>query len=337
MNKQKNNFNYFSLLKDIDNNIIKPIYFIYGEEIYLHRAIEDKIKEYFSHQELKVNYETFYGENLDYYNLAASIQTLPLGNNKQCVIIKQFEKIKEPFAEKINILISKLSFKNNDLQLLLFSQDKKIPKNIIIKNIEKYGVLVSTPRLKIKEIQQWIRKRIKVENKKIDEEAIIHLMRAAENDFTQINNEIDKLICFLGESNENITKKMILENTYGFQEGNIFDFVDKVGEKKTGEALLLLKLLLDSNHYHPLQVHAMLTRQFRMILEMKLSINDKKNKGGLNLPYFLIEKIIQQSQKYKVDEIKRAFHYLLKAESDIKTGNSFPAIVLEQLVQQITE
>ena len=37
-------------------------------------------------------------------------------------------------------------------------------------------------------------------------------MRAAENDFTQINNEIDKLICFLGESNENITKKMILEN-----------------------------------------------------------------------------------------------------------------------------
>ena len=78
----------------------------------------------------------------DSYNLAASIQTLPLGNNKQCVIIKQFEKIKEPFAEKINILISKLSFKNNDLQLLLFSQDKKIPKNIIIKNIEKYGVLV---------------------------------------------------------------------------------------------------------------------------------------------------------------------------------------------------
>lgn len=329
---------YFSLLKEIDKNIIRPIYLIYGEEGYLHYSIVNKFKTYFSQQKQLVNYETFYGENLDINNLTSSIQTLSLGTGRQCIVIKQFEKIKKPLVEKINALIDKLPLKYDDLLILIFVEAKQIPKILNIENITKRGVIVSTPKLNISQMKQWVGSRFREDGKKIDEETIYHLLRTTENNFAQINNEIDKLLCYSGNSIDRISKKDLLKNVYGLQEGNIFEFVDTVGERKTEKALHLLKLLLDSNQYHPLQVLAMLSRQFRLIFKMKLSTgNYEKNKGDRSLPYFLVKKITTQSQKYKINEIKSAFLYLLKAEINLKTGYLLPDIVLEQLVVQITK
>ena len=88
MEKQKI-IDYNTMIKEIERNIIKPIYLIYGEEGYLHKIVLDKIREQFSRQKKLVNYETFYGENLDFNRLLNSLQTLSLGVGVQCIIIRE--------------------------------------------------------------------------------------------------------------------------------------------------------------------------------------------------------------------------------------------------------
>ena len=120
MEKQKI-IDYNTMTKEIERNIIKPIYLIYGEEDYLHKIVLDKLREQFSRQKKLVNYEIFYGEKLDFSRLVNSLQTLPLGVGVQCIVIRELEKIKSPLMQRLISMIDRLSFNYNNLMVLLFS------------------------------------------------------------------------------------------------------------------------------------------------------------------------------------------------------------------------
>lgn len=329
---------FFTIQNEIENNIIKPIYLIYGEGDYFHNLIIKKFKSYFSSIEQKVNYEIFYGENLDFGQLVNSIKTLPFGMERQCIIIKQLERVKNSLSQKLNYLLDTLSWQQDNLLILLCTNEKKIPQNINTKKIVQFGQIIFLPKPTISQTKKLIKTLCQKAHKEISEEAVYCLQGLTENNFVQISNELEKLFCFLSNSTNKINKDDIIKNLYGLQEGNIFDLVDRVGERKTREALFILRKLIEYGEYHPLQILAMLNRQIRLIFKAKLYPNQiKKNKGDKNLPLFVIEKIITQSQKYSLDELKKIFHYLLDAEINLKSSSLSPDIVLEQLIVQITK
>jgi DNA polymerase III subunit delta len=328
---------FFQLQKLIaENKPLQPIYLMFGEESYLQNIILGDFKDRFQKDNCYVNYETFYGESIDFSRLANSLNTLPLGAEKQCIIVKQVDKIKTSSAYKMDSLINDLSYKDDNLIVLLFSLNKQIPTNISLNKIKQYGVIVSFQKPKLFQTKQWVNLKCRENNKEMSPEAIYYLQRLTDNNLGQINNEIEKLFCYLGEDSSRINKEDVINNFYGAVAGNIFDFVDAIGEKKTQLALSLLKKLEESE-YHVLPLLAMISRQIKLILQAKRYHNDQKIiKGELHLPSFVINKLINQSQKYHLDELKSAFRYLLEAEIKLKTGYFDPVIVLEQLVIKIT-
>ena len=328
---------FFQLQKDISSKPLKPIYLMYGEESYLHNIILDNFKAYFSKNRQYVNFETFYGANIDVNRLSNSIRTLPLGAAKQVIVIKQIEKIKAFHIEKIDSLINNHSFLDDSLMVLLLSFNKKMPANLSLKKIRQFGVIVSLQKPKSFQTKQWINLKCRENHKEILPEAVYYLQRLTENDLGLINNEMEKLFCYLGEASSRIRKEDVVNNFFGAEEGNIFDFVDAVGERKTQTALRLLKKL-EEGEYHSLSLLAMISRQIKMILLTKLYDGDqKKIKGELHLPPFVIDKLIKQSQEYRLDKLKSAYRNLLDAEIKLKTGYFNPVLVLEQLVVRITE
>lgn len=338
MTTKQKTVDFYTTKKELENNIIKPIYVIYGEEKYLQTVILNKFKDYFSRQKQMVNYEIFYGEDLNFNQIAETLQTIPLGVGKQCVIIKHFEKVKTPFIEKISSLIDNISFKYGDLFLLFFLNSKQIPKSMKSKNISSHGSFVYTPRLNTSQIKQWIRTRCREEGQVISDEAIYYLLNITENDFAQVNNELDKIFCFLGSSGNKIDKDDIIINAFGLQGGNIFNLVDSVGERKTSEALRILNKLVINSEYHPLQILAMLKRQMRLILKVKIFSGDiKKIKGEKNLPPFVVNKLLSQSQNFNLEQLKKSSLDLLKTEMELKTGTLSSEIALERLIVRLTK
>ena len=72
---------FFQLQKELrDNKPLKWIYLMFGEEGYLQNLILDDFKKYFICKKCHVNYETFYGENIDFVRLVNAMTTLPLGS-----------------------------------------------------------------------------------------------------------------------------------------------------------------------------------------------------------------------------------------------------------------
>lgn len=328
---------FFQLQQDIRSKPLKPIYLMYGEEDYLHNIILDNFKTQFQKNMHSVNFEIFYGENMDFNRLANSLRTLPLGTTKYFIIIKQLEKIKTSFAKKIDLIINNLSFQNDNLTILLSSLNKKMPANISLEKIKQFGIIVSLKKAKSFQIKNWINIKCRENHKEILPEAAYYLQRLTDNNLGQINNEMEKLFCYSGENSDRINKEDVIDSFYGTEAGNIFDFVDAIGERKTQLALQLLKKL-GENEYHSLSLLAMISRQIKLILQTKIyHDNQKKLKGELNLPPFVIDKLIKQSQNYHLGKLKIIYQHLLEAEKKLKTGYFNPAIVLEQLVVRITK
>ncbi|MFW6148281.1 MAG: DNA polymerase III subunit delta [Atribacterota bacterium] len=328
---------FFQLAREIaGNKELKPIYLIYGNESYLQNMILDEFKNRFKKENLSVNYETFYGENINFSHLANSVRMLPLGAGKQCIIIKQIEKLKAPLIKKLNYLIDNLSLKDDKIIILLFYLQKKMPSNISLDKIKQLGVVACFQKPKSFQVREWIKLKCSENQKYMSPEAVYYLQSLTDNEMGQINNEIEKLFCYFDSVSSKIEKKDIVNIFYGSAAANIFDFVDAIGEKETESALGLLKNLA-SSEYHELSLLAMVNRQVKLLLQSKRYINNPgKLKGELNLPQFVVNKLIKQSQKYHVEELKSAFGYLLDAEIKLKTGYFDPVIVLEQLVIKIT-
>lgn len=328
---------FFQLQKDIkDNKPLKLIYLVFGEEEYLQSLIVDDFKNYFLQKKCNVNYETFYGENIDFIPLVNSLTTLPLGAEKQCIIIKQVDKLKVSQVKKLNSFLHSLPEKNENLLILLFCLTKKIPANLSFDKVKQAGSMVHFQKPKSFQTKQWINLKCRENKKEISPEAVYYLQRLTDNDLGQIHNEMQKLFCYLGDDILRIEKEHVITNVYGEEGGSIFDFVDAIGEKNAQAALLLLKKL-EENEYHVLSLLAMISRQLKLIFQAKRGqTNQKKMKGESGLPPFVFNKIVKQSKKYNIDELKSAFQNLLDAEIKIKTGYFDPVVILEQLVLKIT-
>ena len=160
------NLDYHTMTKEIELNVIKPIYLVYGEEGYLHKIVLDKLREQLTRQKKMVNYEIFYGEKLDFNRLLNSLQTLPLDIDTQCIIIRELEKIKKPLIQKLISIIERLSFSYNNLMILLFFNERRLPSYLSMEKIARYGAIVSLPKMNATQIRQWIRLRCQEAKKK---------------------------------------------------------------------------------------------------------------------------------------------------------------------------
>jgi len=333
---KKQIIDFFQLQKELNSNSLKPIYLLYGEENYLHNIIQDNIKAHFCNDKQSVNYEIFYGENVDFNRFVNSIKILPLGTEKQIIILKHLEKLNASYAKKLDSLIKSKSFQDDSVIILIFSLNKKMPTCISLDRIKKYGSIVSLKKPRSYQIKQWANQKCRENHIEISPEALYYLQRLTDNDLGRMNNEIEKIFCYLGKNFSRINKEDIIHNFFGSEEGNIFNFVDAIGERKTKLALKLLEKL-EENKYHPLSLLAMISRQIKLILRAKLyDGNQEKLKGELHLPPFVIDKLIKQSHQYKLEKLKNVFRHLFDAEKKLKTGYFNPVMVLEQLVIKIT-
>jgi len=96
---------------------------------------------------------------------------------------------------------------------------------------------------------------------------------------------------------------------------------------------------LNQGNLHHLSIFAMIYRQIKLILQIKLLLasgfNFKEVEKKLKLPYFVIEKMIRQSKKYTFKEICKSYELLNIADLAFKDSQQEPKIILEELVINI--
>jgi DNA polymerase-3 subunit delta len=183
-------------------------------------------------------------------------------------------------------------------------------------------------------LSRWIRQHVQQAGGQIDAPATQTLGAFVGNDLHQLDQEIQKLVAYT-DGQRPIGERDVVLLTPQAHQASIFDMVDSMGRRDGKTASHIYHQLLDAGE-HPLALLGMITRQFRLMIQVKelapqLGTADAIAREIHQNPY-PIKKIMSQSENYTMSQLHAIYHKLLDTDVDIKTGRIEPALALDMLI-----
>lgn len=296
-----------SLKKEIDN-IIKKNHF------------QDAVKNTYDLEEVSLDNAL---EDLDTYGFLSE---------KKCIIINHLESLKqEENKNKIDHLLKYIDNPSQD-NLLIITATKlnntfKLTKEL--KNKCTYILVEQNNKNYIKE---------SLKGYKIDNQTICYLEEYCQNDFSKIENEIEKLKNYKYEEKE-ITKNDINDiviKKLGDSKELTFAFSKAIATKDKKEALLKYQELLSYN-IEPLSIIGLLASQLRIIYQVKIlekdHLSDKEIANILEEKSdYRIKKTRELTRIFTEEELLECMQKLSDIDLKIKTTDINPNTLIEQFI-----
>ncbi len=192
------------------------------------------------------------------------------------------------------------------------------------------------PPLADVEVERWIGAEVAKQKSVIERDAVRLLAATVGNDLWRMHQEIGKLIA--GASGT-ITAADVREVVIEQAESAIFAFTDAIGQRQQRTALTLLAREREAGA-EPLYLLAMLTRQFRILLQMALAIDAGTPQSALastlGMHPFVVQKTLPQLRSFPLAVIQKIYRRLLAVDVTLKTSRNDPDALLTMLVMEMT-
>ena len=318
------------LEKELNQNILKNIYLLFGEELFLLENSLKKIKHLFGECIKGINYipidETNIGE------MISDIETPAFGYEKKLIIVRNSGILKKEGKRK-NTELGKIRDKlaqyletNNkfikESIVLVFIEEEVDSKTNLYKVIDKLGTVCHFEYQKPIQIEKRMKAICHAYKVNISDANLRYFIECCGTNMQELINEIRKLIEYAGE-NGTIQKQDIDSLCIKKLESVIFDLTDSLGKKETGKALQVLQNLLYAKE--PIQkILITLYNHFKKLYFTKLAM--KYNKDiitSLNLKpnqTFLVNKYKMQSKYFEEKDLKAILQNLRDLDYHYKIG-----------------
>lgn len=325
---RQENENMRNILEDIKNNSYKKVYLLYGEENYLKKQYKEKITKAICGDDT-MNYSYFDGKNSNIKEIIATAETLPFFAEKRLIVMENTGFLKnsnDELAEYIKII--------PETTTMVFVEAETDKRNKVYKAIKENGYICEMQRQNIQSLEKWIAGILTSNNKKITEATLVTFIEKVGQDMDNISNELEKLICYMGEREivgiEDVEAVCTEQIT-----SKIFDMIDALGNKNRTRALDIYYDLI-ANKEAPLMILYMISRQFNIMLQvMELKakgLDGKTIAQKMGLAPFIVTKTMRQVSNFKYNSVKEALYEAVELEEKIKLGNINEKIAVELLL-----
>jgi DNA polymerase-3 subunit delta len=185
------------------------------------------------------------------------------------------------------------------------------------------------------ELARWIDRRVKHYHGTMEAAAARQLARLAPEDLALLDNEIRKLVTYVGDRAVSLADVELLSTT---PDVTIFGLLDALANGERGSALSHLRSLFTRNERPEAivpQIAAALRRmvQARELLDQGTRGPDLQRRLGVHP--FVAEKTEQQARGYRIDQLEAALRLLLRTDRAIKTGEAEPELALELFIADL--
>lgn len=329
------------LKKELKDNKLRNVYPFYGQEDYLIKYYMNTIADLIVNEETKeLNYIYLEGKK-DTETLIENCETMPVFSDKKIVISRNsgFFKSKKGGGDS-----SAKKSENNKLAdyienmppyTCLIFVEQEVDKRIKLVNaVKKKGLVVEFAYQKPADLVKWVAKVFKSHKKTIDSIAASSIVENSEYSMTELLNEIDKIVNFIGDKQE-ISLEDVQSICTKTIKSRIFDLTDAVAEGNISKALKLLNDMAALKE--PMQtVMYMIVRQIRMVYRMKLlkqqGMREDAAAKQMGLTPFVASKVLGLSRNMEIGILEKAMYYSLELDESIKTGKMADRTAIELLI-----
>jgi DNA polymerase III subunit delta len=205
--------------------------------------------------------------------------------------------------------------------------------------------MVELARVEEGDGMRWIVAQAAQEGVRVDQDAARELMDALGADMMLVNNELEKLILYVGEK-KHITLGDVETMVLAAKQRSLYELTDAISAKDKTRALSVLDALLSTSDGDDAAIgHLyMLSRTFRqMLVILEKNVRDSRAIWqalwqGFRLPPFAADDVIRQARRYKSRrELTHALRLIARADAGLRSNPPSKRMVLEQLVIQLAE
>ncbi len=263
-----------------------------------------------------LNLQLFHGTELTADGLQSAIETFPFLSEKRLVIVMDMLKsLKEEEGRKVAEMVKSIP---EHCVLVFFEHGKPDGRTVMYKTLKKLGAVEEFKALEGSELAQWVSKRF---DTPLSHDVVRELIDLAGADLWILNSEIAKLKLFAGE--RALTVEMVRELVSPNLTSTVFKLTDLIGEKRVGEALRVLRVLVDSGQ-ELMGIMFMLVRHFRIMVQVRELVEQ-----GMRAPEiakrlkehpFVIGKMVAQCRRFSGEELRAILGGLAEIDVAVKTG-----------------
>jgi len=343
--------NDISVLKDeLKSKKVRSAYVFYGPEEYLKKLYIENIENILLTEELKPLNKIIMDGKTEQEKIIEACETMPVFSERKIVLVRNSGLFKTGKNQDPGESRKKGRGKdtgkvqNDDLAsyvenmpaytCLIFYEDE-VDKRVKLANaISKKGLLVDFQYQEPLVLAKWVIKELKSQGKDIDIITASQLVDSCDQGMTEIKNEIDKLIMYLGDRTH-VSSKDVEEICSKSVKGRVFDLTDAIAEKNLSAALKLLNDMIILKEPLP-KILFMITRQLRQIMEMKLLLKSglSKNEAAarMGLTPYASGKVYKQAGGFTIEKLKEAIEDSLEMDLAIKTGKMNDRMAVELFI-----
>ncbi|MCF6092873.1 DNA polymerase III subunit delta [Microaerobacter geothermalis] len=312
---------YREIAKEIKKGIYKPLYVFFGTETFLMKELTQYMKERMLDPSiLDFNFQQYDLRETPFSFVLEDAQTPPFFGDRKLLVAngayfltgnKEFHMSDEESEKMMDFIADPPPFTSLILQV---ETNKLDERKKIVKRLKKDNLLILFEPLKDQELIRWIYKKAQELCVKIDEPAVEELILRLGNSLNFIYNELKKMATYV-EKEGIITKDVVSLMVSRTMEHDVFALIDRISQVKLEEALSIFYDLLKHNE-EPIKMIALLARQFRIILQVKL----------------LQEKGYSQNQ---MASLIKVHPYAIKLAGNF--GRKFTSSALEEILNDLAE
>ncbi|MGL4791415.1 MAG: DNA polymerase III subunit delta [Anaerotignaceae bacterium] len=318
--------------EEITKGQLLPCYIMYGEESYLIRQYENRLKELFKDGISEdMNISVFQGD-VEIGTVMETLETFPFFAEKRLVIVKDsklFKATKKSDSEQMANFIAKIPPTSH----LVFIETEMDKRTKLYKAVDKKGKAIEFKAPQEKELISWVKKCFKKHGLTIESNNAIHLLRYTAFSMERTNGEIEKLSSYkvsgeiTAEDIDNLCTKTL--------ESKIFDLMDSISNRKTSKAMSLYNDMIFLREA-PMMIFSMIIRQFRLMLQVKILANTGKTpseiSGILGQREFIVKQSLNQCRNFTEEVLKRAMEDCIETDVAIKTGKVKDVLGVEMII-----
>ena len=322
--------------KNFDINIIKPVYYISGESSWLKKQCLDQIIKIINNNKPSCQFFEFDNKNISINNLLEICESIPLGADFKCIIIKDWEldKLSDKEMLILNNLVSDLA----EFCCLIFINITKTKIKKFLDIIKKNGSIIELKKLNPIETTEYVVLKIKSKGGYISNKNARQLVEYCNNNLDKISQEINKLISFCKDKEISLDdiKALVIPDL----EIRVFDLIKYISLRDKTRALSLLKNLLD-NREEPIVILSIMSINFLDLYRAKVAKISQKSLESLVELFdykgkeFRINKAFSQSDNYSFEQLKNIINLLIESDYKLKSSQVDKKIILETTILKL--
>ncbi|MEK6555508.1 MAG: DNA polymerase III subunit delta [Bdellovibrionota bacterium] len=299
----------------LDKKGAKPLYLIYGEELFLVDEALKAIKARVLNENAKdFNYDSFYAPEVSPAQVRDAVEMLPVMTEQRLVIYRNVDALKEDAWQNLLPVIENPV----DSCCLVLVAHKIDKRKKIFKAIFEHGVAVELKKPFENQVSTWVDYIASMNSIKLTAEAISILQQLVGTNLSEIQNEIQKI-----RSSSNAKKVFDVDDVLGTVSRSriesVFNLTDAISRRDRGAALLCLANLLE-NGQNESGIVSLILRQMRILSQVRTGVREGLSSNRLSqkigVPEFFMKQYVSQSRNwddYKINNTIRALHETDKA------------------------